>query len=153
LKTDLKKIVPRAIFLLVLLFLIAGCAENNNTKKAPLSPVVKAAPEKPAVVEPSAVKPVKTIKVTFIELGSAGCVPCEMMKPVMKEIEDKYRDRVKVIFYDVRTPEGAPYAQKYGVRVIPTQVFLDENGEEYYRHIGFFPVDEVEKILELRGVE
>ncbi|MBP7654773.1 thioredoxin family protein, partial [Candidatus Dependentiae bacterium] len=59
------------------------------------------------------------IKVTFIELGSVNCIPCRMMQPVMKQIEEKYKDKVKIIFYDVWTQEGQPFGQKYGIQAIP----------------------------------
>jgi len=92
-------------------------------------------------------------KVTFIELGSVKCIPCQKMEVVLESIKKKYPKDVKVVFYDVWTPAGKPYAQKYGIRSIPTQVFLDANGKEYYRHIGFFPEKELIKILEKKGVK
>ena len=92
-------------------------------------------------------------KVTFIDLGSVRCIPCQQMQPVMRSIEEKYAGQVKVIFYDVWTPEGSPYADQYNIQVIPTQVFLDEKGEEYYRHQGFFPEEELIKVLNQKGVK
>jgi thioredoxin 1 len=89
----------------------------------------------------------KEAKVTFIELGSVKCIPCKMMQPVMKSIEEKYKNVVQVVFYDVWTPEGEPYAKEYGINSIPTQVFKDKKGTEYFRHIGYFPLAEVEKII------
>ncbi len=91
-------------------------------------------------------------KITFIELGSVNCIPCKKMQPVMKAIEQKYGEKVKVVFYDVWTPEQKPFGRKYGVRLIPTQVFLDENGKEFFRHEGFFPEEEIHKIFKERGV-
>lgn len=93
------------------------------------------------------------IKVTFIELGSVNCIPCKMMQPIMKEIEEEYKNQVKVVFHDVWTKEGSPYAEKYKIRVIPTQVFLNKDGKEYFRHDGFFPKEELVKILKMQGVE
>lgn len=93
------------------------------------------------------------LKVTFIELGSVKCVPCRKMQPIMDEIEEEYPNQVKVVFYDVWTEQGRPYAKEYGIRVIPTQVFLDKNGKEYYRHEGFFPKEELVKVLKMQGVE
>lgn len=93
------------------------------------------------------------VKVTFVELGSVRCIPCKKMQPIMKEIEEEYGDQVKVIFYDVRTPEGRPYAYQYRIRVIPTQVFLDKDGNEYFRHQGFFPKEELVKVLKQQGVK
>ena len=75
-----------------------------------------------------------------------------MMQPIMKEIEEEYSDQVRVVFHDVWTTEGSPYAEKYRIRVIPTQVFLDKDGGEYFRHEGFFPKEELVKVLKKQGV-
>ncbi len=93
------------------------------------------------------------IKVTFVELGSVRCIPCKMMQPIMAEIEKEYAGQVKVVFHDVWTPEGRPYAEKYGIQAIPTQVFLDSEGKEYYRHAGFFPKNELVEVLKQKGVK
>ncbi|MBE9467059.1 MAG: thioredoxin family protein [Bacteroidetes bacterium] len=92
-------------------------------------------------------------KVTFIELGSVRCIPCQKMQAVIKSIEQKYGKQVKTIFYDVWTPEGKLYGDKYGVKSIPTQVFLDENRKEFYRHVGYFPEEELIKVLKSKGVK
>ncbi len=92
-------------------------------------------------------------KVTFIELGSVNCIPCKMMQPVMKAIETKYSGQVKVIFHDVWTDNGKPYAEKYGIKLIPTQVFLDERGKEFFRHEGFYPEKEIDKLLLTKGIK
>ncbi len=92
-------------------------------------------------------------KITFVELGSVNCIPCKQMQPVMKSIESKYKGIVKVIFYDVWTDGGKPFAEKYGIKLIPTQVFLDENGKEFFRHEGFYPEKEIDKLLLSKGVK
>lgn len=92
-------------------------------------------------------------KVTFIELGSVRCIPCQQMQPVMKSIEQKYGKDVKVVFHDVWTEAGAPFAKQYGIEAIPTQIFLDENGSEFFRHTGFFPEEELVKVLNKKGVK
>jgi len=92
-------------------------------------------------------------KVTFVELGSVNCVQCKMMQPVMKAVEEKYGEQVKVVFYDVWTQEQKKYAQDYKIKLIPTQVFLDENGKEFHRHEGFYPESEIDKILQGKGLK
>ncbi|NJD23396.1 MAG: thioredoxin family protein [Melioribacter sp.] len=92
-------------------------------------------------------------KVTFIELGSVNCIPCKQMQPVMKAVESKYGGQVKVIFYDVWTKEQRPYAEKYGIKLIPTQVFLDGKGKEFFRHEGFYPEKEIDKLLLSKGLK
>jgi thioredoxin 1 len=98
-------------------------------------------------------KPItNNIKVTFVELGSVGCIPCDKMQPILKEIAREYQGQVEVVFYDVKTPAGKPYAEEFQVRAIPTQVFLDKEGKEYFRHLGFFPKEEVVNVLQQQGV-
>jgi thioredoxin 1 len=92
-------------------------------------------------------------KVTFIELGSVNCIPCKQMQPVMKAIEKRYGGQVKVIFYDVWKEDQKKYADKYAVKLIPTQVFLDENGKEYFRHQGFYPEDQIDMVLKSKGLK
>lgn len=77
----------------------------------------------------------------LIEIGSVTCIPCRMMKPILDELRRDYAGRLRVDFIDVQVDPGA--AMKYGIRVIPTQVFLDANGNELFRHEGFFPKEEI----------
>jgi thioredoxin 1 len=53
----------------------------------------------------------------------------------------------------VWTPKGKEDAMKYNIRVIPTQVFLGKNGKEYYRHEGYFPKDDVVRVIKMQGVK
>jgi thioredoxin 1 len=92
-------------------------------------------------------------KITFVELGSVKCVPCRQMQPVMKAIEEKYAGQVKVVFYDVWKEDQRHYAGEYKVRVIPTQVFLDEKGQELMRHEGFFPEKDIDAFLQSKGLK
>jgi thioredoxin 1 len=94
-----------------------------------------------------------TVLVTFIEIGAARCIPCKAMQPIMKEVAQEYQGQVNVVFYDVWTPQGKIDAMKYNIRVIPTQVFLDKNGKEYFRHEGYFPKEELVKVLKMQGIK
>ena len=91
--------------------------------------------------------------VTFVELGSVNCIPCKKMQPVMDSVEVKYPGQVEVKFIDVWTQKGKIEGEKYKIRLIPTQVFIDSTGKEYFRHEGFFPEKEVVKVLRKGGVK
>lgn len=93
------------------------------------------------------------VLVTFVEIGAARCIPCKAMQPIMKEVAETYKGQVVVLFHDVWTQQGRVDAEKYNIRVIPTQVFLDKNGREYFRHEGYFPKHEVVKIIKMQGVK
>jgi thioredoxin 1 len=132
------------ISFMMALFLITSCGQDSN-------PVNKIKITKKSSIDNKTIE--MNYKVTFIELGSVKCIPCQQMQAVMKSIEKKYGDEVKVDFQDVWTEAGKPFGVKYGIEAIPTQVFLDETGKEYYRHIGYFPEEELVKILQIKGVK
>jgi thioredoxin 1 len=96
------------------------------------------------------VKDTTHAKITFVELGSVNCIPCRQMQPVMRSIEEKFGSQVKIIFHDVWKDKKP--AQEYGIQLIPTQVFLDENGKEFYRHEGFFAENEIINLFETKGI-
>ena len=77
----------------------------------------------------------------MIELGSVSCIPCKMMAPILDELRKEYAGRLQADFIDVNQDRDA--ARKFGIRVIPTQVFLDATGKELFRHEGFFPKEEI----------
>lgn len=91
-------------------------------------------------------------KVTFVELGSVSCIPCKQMQPVMKAVEAKFGEQLKVIFYDVNKEENKKISEQYKIKLIPTQVFLDANGKEFFRHQGFYPEKEITKLLQKNGL-
>ncbi|MCE1188205.1 MAG: thioredoxin family protein [Ignavibacteria bacterium] len=92
-------------------------------------------------------------KITFIELGSVNCIPCKNMQPVMKSIESRYGNQIKIVFYDVWKSENKEIAARYHINLIPSQIFLDENSKEFFRHEGFLSEKEIDKILKQKGLK
>lgn len=88
---------------------------------------------------------------SLADFGATGCVPCDMLAPILKDLEAKYKDKLNVLFVHVR--EKQILAARYGVETIPVQVFFDKTGKEVFRHIGFFPQEEIEKKLREMGVK
>lgn len=99
---------------------------------------------------PKLEKAKKENKFVMLELGSKGCIPCEKMKPVMDKLTKNYGQKLEVIFVDVR--EHPDVATKWGVYVIPVQVFLDKNGKEVHRHTGYYPYEEILPVLKKIGL-
>jgi thiol-disulfide isomerase/thioredoxin len=89
-------------------------------------------------------------KIVMLELGSVGCISCEQMKPVMQKLRDTYQGKLEVIFIDVRRDNKT--GRRFGVHVIPTQVFLDNGGQEFHRHIGFYAYEEIVPVLTKAGI-
>lgn len=89
-------------------------------------------------------------KVVMLELGSVGCITCEQMKPVVQKLSTNYQGRLQVFFIDVRKDRAV--ARKFAVYMIPTQVFLDRNGKEFHRHIGYYAYEEIVAVLKKAGL-
>ncbi|MGC2062465.1 MAG: thioredoxin family protein [Thermodesulfovibrionales bacterium] len=89
-------------------------------------------------------------RLIMLELGSVGCIPCEQMKPVMGKLRTNYKGKLEVLFIDVR--KDRENARRFGVTMIPTQVFLDRTGKEFHRHMGFYGYEEIEPVLKKAGI-
>lgn len=87
----------------------------------------------------------------LVDLGADKCIPCKMMTPVLTQLSKEYAGQLEVVFIDVwkNRDEGS----RYGIRVIPTQVFFDAKGEELFRHEGFFPKKDILAKWKELGVE
>ncbi len=71
----------------------------------------------------------------LIDLGKGTCIPCKKMKPILDELKKEYEGKAIVEIIDLRYDRQA--ARRYGIRLIPTQIFFDADGNEVYRHEGF----------------
>ena len=77
----------------------------------------------------------------LVDLGAGKCIPCKMMKPILDDLIANHADTFKTEFIDVWENEAA--GQKYGVKMIPTQIFFDASGKELFRHEGFMSKEDI----------
>ncbi len=110
----------------------------SEPQPAPPKPVT-AEPAPPVAPEPAPARP-QTLP-RMLELGSVNCIPCKMMVPVMEALKQEYPGRLNVDFVDVMANPAA--GEKYQIQSIPTQILFDASGREVFRHIGFWPKEEI----------
>lgn len=77
----------------------------------------------------------------MIDLGAGKCIPCKKMAPILEEIRTEYRGALEIEFIDVW--KNPPAGRKYGIRLIPTQIFYDAAGKELTRHTGFMGKEDI----------
>jgi thioredoxin 1 len=77
----------------------------------------------------------------ILDLGADKCVPCKMMAPVLEELRETYAGQLDVDFVDVWKDPAT--GRQYKVKVIPTQIFFDERGNELFRHQGFMSREDI----------
>ena len=79
----------------------------------------------------------------LVDLGAGKCIPCKKMEPILEELRQEYKGKFEIVFYDVwKDPKPA---HEFGIRAIPTQIFLDESGKELFRHVGFYSKEDILK--------
>jgi len=72
------------------------------------------------------------------------CGPCRMIAPVLKQLAQEYKDRIKIAKIDV-DKEGE-LAEKYNIVSIPT-ILVFNKGEVVKQQIGAVPRPILEKMI------
>jgi len=78
-------------------------------------------------------------KPTIIEFGANNCVSCREMKPILHALAQD--PRIAVADVDILKERG--YIGKYQIRLMPTQVFYNAQGEETGRHMGKISAEDI----------
>lgn len=99
--------------------------------------VVVRATTRDAVAAPAAAAVLATGTGTLLEFGSTRCAGCKAMHAELGLLRSECAKGPQITEVDVFTDEALP--TRYGVTIIPTQVFLDASGAEFDRHEGFLP--------------
>ena len=89
-------------------------------------------------------------KPVLLELGSHSCVPCKKMMPILAELSTE-QSEFTVSFVDVWAAEEK--SEQYNIELIPTQIFFDKDGAELFRHVGFYPKEDILKKWKEFGIE
>lgn len=129
---------------LSLALLSAGCGPESTATMGSSEDTSRVAP---AATDPGDTAPLPQ----FLNFGADRCIPCKQMVPVREAIAAEYAGQVKVGFIDVWADREAGRA--YGVRVIPTQLILDAEGRELFRHEGYWPKEQVLAQFAAMGIE
>ncbi len=80
-------------------------------------------------------------KPTLAEFGRGTCIPCKEMKPILEGLAVEYQGRLNVPIVSV--DEYRDLTNFYKVMAIPTQIGFDCSGKELFRHVGFWPKEQI----------
>ena len=90
-------------------------------------------------------------KYTLAEFGGTNCVPCKSMWPILGELAKEYKETLNVVIVDVAKYQEL--ADRYGVRMIPMQLYFDMTGQIITRHLGAVTKEEIYAQLDNIGVK
>lgn len=124
----------RTIGLIVVFVALAtGLALWYRSRPAPVPP---APPVVPVVtsIEPSKIP-------VMLEVGSSTGLADQMMAAVMLALREGFRGRLDVRFLDVN--KDSTLKEKYGLKVVPAQIYYAPAGQEIGRHEGYASEEDI----------
>ena len=62
----------------------------------------------------------------LIDFYAPWCGPCKMLSPVLEELSDEFEGKVDI--YKVNVDNEEELAMLFGIRSIPTLIFIEKNG-------------------------
>lgn len=81
----------------------------------------------------------------IIDFYADWCGPCKMVAPILEELSDEYRDQL--VIYKVDTGEEMELASVFGIRSIPSILFIPSEGQPMMQ-AGALPKSILKNIIE-----
>ena len=85
------------------------------------------------------------MQVTLIVLFAHWCPKCNMMMPVVDEIEEGYKEQLEVVRIDIE--KETEIAKDYSIQIVPTFVIMKQ-GNEVMRMAGIIGEEILKKRIE-----
>ena len=85
------------------------------------------------------------MQVTLIVLFAHWCPKCNMMMPVVDEIEEVYKEQLEVVRIDIE--KETELAKDYSIQIVPTFVIMKQ-GNEVMRMAGIIGEEILKKRIE-----
>ena len=81
----------------------------------------------------------------IIDFYADGCGPCKMVAPVLEELAEEYKGKVDI--YKVNTEQQQELAAAFGIRSIPSILFVPKDAEPQMS-MGALPKESFVKAIE-----
>ncbi|MCW3807195.1 thioredoxin [Plebeiibacterium marinum] len=80
----------------------------------------------------------------ILDFYADWCGPCRMLAPVLDDLQKEYKGKLQV--FKINTDNEKELAAMFGIRSLPTIVFIPVNGEPK-AVMGFRPKEDMEKMI------
>lgn len=88
-------------------------------------------------------------RLVLVDFWATWCGPCKMIAPILEQVSDHYKERIKVCKINVE--ENSESAKEYGIMSLPTILFF-KNGKIFDQITGQVSkssmIKKVEELLE-----
>ncbi len=86
----------------------------------------------------------------LLEFGRGWCIPCKYMKPILDDMAKAYSGKAIVTTVDMDANKNL--VRDFGIRMMPTQVFLAPDGKEFFRNEGTLEREQIAQVFQKMGV-
>lgn len=80
----------------------------------------------------------------IVDFWAEWCGPCKMLTPVVHQIAENYKGKLKVA--KVNIDDNPEIPQQYGIQGIPTLIFF-KNGQAVNQVVGFQPLERLSGLV------
>ena len=81
----------------------------------------------------------------IVDFYADWCPPCKIVDPILKELAEEYKG--KIIIYKINTDNERELASLFGIRSIPTYLFIPEKGNPQSA-VGALPRESFVKVID-----
>lgn len=82
----------------------------------------------------------------IVDFSADWCQPCQDLKPIFATLKNDFIGRIDCVM--INTDENKELVKKYGIRNIPTLLFLSKTGEIKKHTTGYIPRDSINVIID-----
>ncbi len=81
----------------------------------------------------------------LIDFYADWCGPCKMVAPILEELSEEYEGKVKI--YKLDTEAEQELSAMFGIRSIPSMLFIPVDGEQPKMQAGALPKKALENAI------
>lgn len=82
----------------------------------------------------------------IIDFYADWCGPCKVVAPILEELSDEYEGKLKI--YKVNTEVEQELSALFGIRSIPSLLFIPTGGKQPMMQAGALPKNALQEVIE-----
>lgn len=83
-------------------------------------------------------------QLVLIDFSAEWCQPCKMMPPILKQVKQQLKDKIRILTVDV--DKNPAVSSKWVIQSVPTLIIF-RKGEVKFRQAGVIPAPQLIEIV------
>lgn len=136
----MKKIKPYLILLLVIVALLMQTPVAFSEEERYLS-------QNPGQAQANSYMQQARPKLWVYDFYAQWCPNCKALSPYVAQVMAKYNGLVELVPLDIDQGESKVYVERSGIKIVPTIVVVDANGNPLQELVGLEEGQQLDKII------